>query len=131
MNYQEWLQWRKNTKYDEDKKFQIDACVERAMPQTAQALKEAGHQELGEKTDAYGKALDTLYYGDESVTEEEWQNWGAHASKNASKRINAVAKVDLLAENVNALINTKLNQLEKIKEQGQPHKDAVKGKSIK
>ena len=58
-------------------------------------------------------------------------NWGAHASKNASKRINAVAKVDLLAENVNALINTKLNQLEKIKEQGQPHKDAVKGKSIK
>ncbi len=48
MNYQEWLQWRKNTKYDEDKKFQIDACVERAMPQTAQALKEAGHQELGE-----------------------------------------------------------------------------------
>ncbi|SEK81023.1 hypothetical protein SAMN02910353_01321 [Ruminococcus sp. YRD2003] len=58
-------------------------------------------------------------------------NWGAHASKNASKRINAVAKVDLLAENVSALINTKLNQLKKIKEQGQPHKDAVKGKSIK
>ena len=40
-------------------------------------------------------------------------NWGAHAGKNARKRINAVARVELLAENVTALISPKLKELEK------------------
>jgi len=70
MNYQEWLEWRKTI--DPAKESRQEGCI-LSISTAAEKIKEEGSKEFGEKTAAYGMALNTLYLGDEYVTEEEWQ----------------------------------------------------------
>lgn len=59
------------------------------------------------------------------------KEWGIHAGKNARKRIDAVARVDSLAEAVNALVSPKLKKMEEAKKQAQLSKSNNKEKSLK